>query len=115
MWLQPYCDLTPSEVRSVLIAFALAALFIPAVVWLLLRAPQNPPSGLCRHCGYDLTGNTSGRCPECGTPIHGKLRLSDRPVLVRTTTCTLCSATVPVPIEAREWARCPKCGALVPV
>jgi hypothetical protein len=23
--------------------------------------------GLCRHCGYDLTGNTSGVCPECGT------------------------------------------------
>lgn len=20
----------------------------------------------CRSCGYDLTGNTSGRCPECG-------------------------------------------------
>ena len=22
--------------------------------------------GLCPHCGYDLTGNVSGRCPECG-------------------------------------------------
>lgn len=22
----------------------------------------------CRHCGYDLTGNESGVCPECGTP-----------------------------------------------
>jgi hypothetical protein len=21
----------------------------------------------CRSCGYDLRGNTSGRCPECGT------------------------------------------------
>ena len=21
----------------------------------------------CRHCGYDLTGNRSGTCPECGT------------------------------------------------
>jgi len=20
----------------------------------------------CRNCGYDLTGNMSGRCPECG-------------------------------------------------
>lgn len=25
--------------------------------------------GLCRQCGYDLTGNVSGRCPECGTAI----------------------------------------------
>jgi hypothetical protein len=24
---------------------------------------------ICIHCGYDLTGNTSGICPECGTPI----------------------------------------------
>jgi len=23
---------------------------------------------LCLHCGYDLTGNTSGVCSECGTP-----------------------------------------------
>jgi len=23
----------------------------------------------CLACGYDLTGNTSGVCPECGTPI----------------------------------------------
>jgi len=24
--------------------------------------------GLCWECGYDLTGNESGVCPECGTP-----------------------------------------------
>lgn len=24
---------------------------------------------LCGTCGYNLTGNVSGRCPECGTPI----------------------------------------------
>lgn len=30
--------------------------------------------GLCRRCGYDLTGNVSGRCPECGTTI-GRLGL----------------------------------------
>lgn len=23
--------------------------------------------GACQKCGYNLTGNTSGRCPECGT------------------------------------------------
>ena len=23
--------------------------------------------GHCTTCGYDLTGNTTGRCPECGT------------------------------------------------
>ena len=24
---------------------------------------------MCLHCGYDLTGNTSGLCPECGERI----------------------------------------------
>ncbi len=23
----------------------------------------------CENCGYDLTGNVSGICPECGTPV----------------------------------------------
>jgi len=25
--------------------------------------------GLCSACGYNLTGNTSGVCPECGTKV----------------------------------------------
>jgi hypothetical protein len=24
---------------------------------------------ICKSCNYDLTGNLSGRCPECGTPV----------------------------------------------
>ena len=31
----------------------------------LVRWPRIAP-GHCRACGYDLTGNVSGRCPECG-------------------------------------------------
>ena len=31
----------------------------------LLRQQQ----GLCIRCAYNLTANTSGICPECGTPI----------------------------------------------
>lgn len=26
--------------------------------------------GFCRKCSYDLTGNTSGHCPECGAPFE---------------------------------------------
>jgi hypothetical protein len=26
--------------------------------------------GQCPACGYDLTGNVSGVCPECGTPAR---------------------------------------------
>ena len=25
--------------------------------------------GLCLNCGYNLTGNVSGICPECGQPV----------------------------------------------
>ena len=28
-------------------------------------------AGICSTCNYDLTGNTSGICPECGAPISG--------------------------------------------
>ncbi|MBN1343421.1 MAG: hypothetical protein JXQ73_12110 [Phycisphaerae bacterium] len=27
------------------------------------------PTGHCQHCGYDLTANTTGICPECGERI----------------------------------------------
>ena len=29
------------------------------------------PAAHCQKCGYDLTGNTSGRCPECGAAVKG--------------------------------------------
>ncbi len=40
--------------------------FVLAASWLRHRRPQG---GRCRVCGYDLTGNVSGRCPECGTVV----------------------------------------------
>ena len=30
--------------------------------------------GLCLTCGYNLTGNTSGVCPECGTPMAAEAK-----------------------------------------
>ena len=38
--------------------------------WYFRRAPRRERRGLCRHCGYNLTGNVSGICPECGTPMQ---------------------------------------------
>jgi uncharacterized RDD family membrane protein YckC len=35
------------------------------------REPFVRPGWYCRGCGYDLTGNVSGRCPECGMEIGG--------------------------------------------
>jgi hypothetical protein len=38
---------------------------IPAVR--MVSGRRRVPSGHCQNCGYDLTGNVSGRCPECGS------------------------------------------------
>jgi hypothetical protein len=38
-----------------------------AFLWWLDRRRISP--GHCRQCGYNLTGNLSGVCPECGEEI----------------------------------------------
>lgn len=56
------------------VVFALA---LPAIAWffdqLMLRPRRQRKewalAGRCRACGYDLTGNTSGICPECGAIV----------------------------------------------
>jgi hypothetical protein len=51
-------------------AWAVAFLFgwYPALAFIRgpLRRWRRPQKGLCPNCGYDLTGNVSGTCPECG-------------------------------------------------
>lgn len=37
---------------------------ITGLLW--LRPGRRPPPGHCPTCGYDLTGNMTGTCPECG-------------------------------------------------
>jgi hypothetical protein len=46
----------------------LAAFAIPTIALILHGRLRRIPPGHCRKCAYDLTGNTSGVCPECGTP-----------------------------------------------
>jgi hypothetical protein len=38
------------------------------------RPPKILPDYECRRCGYNLTGNASGICSECGTPIPEEQR-----------------------------------------
>jgi len=45
----------------------------PAIMLLAIRTRGIPP-GHCQSCGYDLEGNTSGKCPECGTPLETEAR-----------------------------------------
>jgi hypothetical protein len=37
----------------------------PALVYVMVTGQRSRYQ--CRQCGYDLTGNASGRCPECGS------------------------------------------------
>ena len=37
--------------------------------FILRRNEQRGRSGLCIRCAYDLTGNTSGWCSECGAQV----------------------------------------------
>jgi len=46
----------------------LAFIIVPtAFLWWLDR--RRIPPGHCQNCGYNLTGNVSGTCPECGSRI----------------------------------------------
>jgi len=45
----------------------LAFMILTAILW--HRERRMPPRGHCLKCGYDLTGNESGRCPECGEEV----------------------------------------------
>ena len=33
---------------------------------------QRRAKGFCATCGYDLKGNVSGVCPECGAPVKSE-------------------------------------------
>ena len=44
------------------------AIATPTTILWYFDRPRRVRPGHCQHCGYDLTGNTSGICPECGTP-----------------------------------------------
>lgn len=51
--------------------YVMVPLWIPLLALLLLtgarwRSLRAVVQGTCSECGYDLTGNESGRCPECG-------------------------------------------------
>jgi hypothetical protein len=50
--------------------WAAAALFALLPSARFYRRLRRREDGRCKKCGYDLTGNLSGVCPECGNPSH---------------------------------------------
>jgi hypothetical protein len=49
-------------------------ILIPVMYGVMVRRRRRARrrAGRCGTCGYDLTGNVSGRCPECGEVIPEK-------------------------------------------
>ena len=74
-----YCVLRFGIAEDVTIAFLIAFIVILSYLasrllyacMIFQRVLDETPR--CDCCGYNLTGNRSGRCPECGTPFDEKL------------------------------------------
>jgi len=53
--------------------FVICVLIIAPGVWSLQWARRKAPGADgCIDCGYDLTGNQSGQCPECGAGLESE-------------------------------------------
>ena len=54
----------------VLVPFWLLLVVGGISLWLLRHCDRRIPAGHCQYCGYNLTGNVSGRCSECGVEVE---------------------------------------------
>jgi hypothetical protein len=52
---------------SILLLMLVLAVPVTSAAWYFDRRHILPDH--CEECGYNLTGNVSGRCPECGQPV----------------------------------------------
>ena len=74
-----FFSLSPSQYGNKYLQISLSVLdiIIPVMLYGLLTYWLSPvhvehrrrKKGLCINCGYNLTGNLSGICPECGERI----------------------------------------------
>ena len=75
-WWPSYDDRTSPQ-TSTLPRLRTRRLFVPlwipllpaTIATVILWRRDRIPPGHCRQCGYNLTGNVSGRCSECGHAI----------------------------------------------
>ena len=76
------------QFRAVVIpmVYPLLLTTVAPAAWVVLRLRRRNrlQAGNCAHCGYNLRGNQSGRCPECGlvVPAPSPPTAADRSVSV---------------------------------
>lgn len=62
-----------SYAHPIVMGVVLAGAVVPTVrAWRRTTVDEREAEGRCVRCGYDLTGNVSGVCPEYETPIGRK-------------------------------------------
>lgn len=66
----------PVRLTGILFVLTLPVSLITGLPFLAL-GPRRYPAGCCQKCGYDLTGNESGRCPECAHPLTREAHHAD--------------------------------------
>ena len=62
----------PWIVTALWVLVPIAAIGTPILDVIHRRALTAPRPPSCRRCYYNLTGNVSGRCPECGMETESK-------------------------------------------
>ena len=81
LWLVPHAMSTASMKVWLFVPFWIPflAFAIPTVI--LWRRDRRFPPGHCQKCGYDLTGNESGLCPECGKQVGSRESFGAEPTM----------------------------------
>ena len=61
-----------SAIMQVIATIVGSGVYALTVTWMAMPwlRRSTGKTGHCQSCGYSLTGNTSGVCPECGTAVN---------------------------------------------
>jgi hypothetical protein len=81
-WLRTFSRSLPGSEVSVPLWMPFLLVAAPTM-FLWLRDRRRVLPGHCGQCGYDLTGNTSGVCPECGMELARSGEASVPPIGTR--------------------------------
>ncbi len=72
----PFTTVGPSSytIHAVALAWTISSSLLVAVIslWVIKSLPWWVDPNICYECGYNLTGNITGKCPECGEELMAR-------------------------------------------